>query len=91
MLAFKYRELKSSNPNCNDTEIAELISKEREFNEYRNNPELIRQRLPNARREYDVWWEHTMEEAEFYWRGDTAPDTDPADYADYDDYDDQLA
>jgi hypothetical protein len=91
MLAFKYRERKSSNPNCNDTEIAELISKEPEFNEYRNNPELIRQRLSRARREYDVWWEYTMDEAEADSRRDSASDTDPADYADYDDYDDRSA
>lgn len=59
-LASKYFELKSQNPKFNDTKIADLISQDGEFREYRNNPELIRQRLSKAR--HEDWLEYKREE-----------------------------
>ena len=50
-LGRKYRELKTKNPNYTDTKIAELISEDKEFSQYRNDPEPLRKKLGDARAE----------------------------------------
>jgi hypothetical protein len=79
-LAFKYYELKGQRPKLNDTKLAELISQEKAFREYRNNSELIRQRLYKARQEYKVWSEYQNEEAWIDSMIENRPD--PDDYSD---------
>ena len=56
-LGFLYEKLKSEWPRLNDTRIAAVIVKDPAFKEYRSNPELIRQRLPEAKRELAGWEE----------------------------------
>ena len=87
-LAFKYYELKRQHQNLYDTELAELVSQQKAFREYRNNPDVIRQRLYKARQEYETWLEYQRDEAWVDWMTDTRPD--PDDYGDdgRDDYDD---
>jgi hypothetical protein len=77
-----YEELKRDCSRLNDTELAELIVEDPAFKEYRNNPELIRQRLPDAKREL-AKWQDQYAEAWFANREDDEED-DPASYADYD-------
>jgi hypothetical protein len=45
-----YEELKRDCPRLNDTQLAKIIAEEPAFKEYRDHPELIRQRIPEARR-----------------------------------------
>jgi len=54
-LGFAYDELKKDYPHLSDTKLAELLVDIHEFKEYRNNPELIRQRLSRAKRELQEW------------------------------------
>jgi len=84
-LAHLYEELKRDCSRLNDTELAELIVKDLAFKEYRNNPELIRQRLPQAKREWEKWARDYAEDwfTNFANREDDEDD-DPASYADYD-------
>jgi hypothetical protein len=56
-LAHLYEEFKGEWPRATDTEIAEVISREPEFNEYSSDPESIRKRLPEAKRRLMAWWE----------------------------------
>jgi len=56
-LARLYEEFKREWPRVSDTEIAEVISRAPEFKEYRSNPDLIRKRLPEAKRRLMAWWE----------------------------------
>jgi hypothetical protein len=55
-------ELKNDCPELSDVEIAELISEEPEFREYRSNPELLRQRLPAAKKELNRYWNQYAED-----------------------------
>jgi hypothetical protein len=80
-----YNELKREWPRASDTEIAEIISWDPEFKEYRNNPELIRQRLPQAKREWEKWALNSAEDWYLNFANrDDDEDDDPASYADYD-------
>jgi hypothetical protein len=56
-LAHLYEEFKREWPRASDEEVAEVISREPEFKEYRSNPDLIRKRLPEAKRRLMAWWE----------------------------------
>jgi len=47
-----YEELKRECPRTSDSELAETIAADPAFEEYRNNPEQIRQRIPEARRRF---------------------------------------
>jgi hypothetical protein len=58
---FYFCEIKVEWPRLNDTKLAEKIAETDGFKEYRNNPELIRQRLPKAKREYSQWCADTLE------------------------------
>ena len=80
-----YNELKRDCPRTSDSELAEIIVADPAFKEYRNNPELIRQRLPQAKREWEKWALDYAEDwfANFANREDDEDD-DPASYADYD-------
>jgi hypothetical protein len=49
-------------------EIAELISKTPEFNQYRNSHLEIRKRIPEALRHHAAWAEDIRDEAEAAWR-----------------------
>jgi len=84
-LGFLYEELKREWPRTSDSELAETIASDPAFKEYRNNPELIRQRLPEAKRELARWQYQYAEDwfANFANREDDEDD-DPASYADYD-------
>jgi hypothetical protein len=75
-LGFKYVELKYKHPGDSDTELAAAIVKDPEFREYRGNPELIRQRLPKAKRKYEEQkrYEEWLDEQAL-----NAPDTDDGD------------
>jgi hypothetical protein len=68
-LVFKYLKLKREHPRDSDTKLAAAIVEDPEFRVYRGNPELIRQRLPEAKRRYEAWkryeeWldEHTLKD-----------------------------
>jgi hypothetical protein len=52
-LAYRWHELKNEYPKLSDTKIAKIISEEPEFKEYQNHPELLRQRLADAKKEWD--------------------------------------
>jgi hypothetical protein len=59
-------ELKKGDKRLTEREIAEIISKEEPFRAYKNNPEQIRQRLPEARKRYnkalsDAQWDEIRE------------------------------
>jgi hypothetical protein len=56
-LGFLYDELKGEYPRLSDSKLVALIVEDPAFKEYRGNPELIRQRLPEAKRERTRWWE----------------------------------
>ena len=81
-LGFLYEELKQESPCTSDSERAETIASDPAFKEYRNNPELIRQRLPEAKREL-FKWQDQYAEAWFVNHKDDEDD-DPSSYADYD-------
>jgi hypothetical protein len=49
LLGRKDRELRNKNPDLNDTEIAEIISKDKEFDIFRKDSNPIRKRLPAGR------------------------------------------
>jgi hypothetical protein len=83
-LGFLYKELKRECPRTSDSELAETIAADPAFKEYRNNPELIRQRLPQAKREWEKWALNYAED----WFLNSAnreddEDDDPASCADY--------
>jgi hypothetical protein len=84
-LGFLYKELKRDCPRTSDTELAKIIAADPAFKEYRDNPELIRQRLPQAKREWEKWALNSAEDwfLNFANREDDEDD-DPASYADYD-------
>jgi hypothetical protein len=96
---FYFQEIKVEWPHLNDTKLAEKIAEIDAFKEYRSNPELIRQRLPKAKREYGQWSADTLETIsnvpeEFdQWAADEAAmipnfpegDDGPAPHADHDD------
>jgi hypothetical protein len=63
-LGFAYFEVRYEHPRLSDVKIAEIISKNPQFKEYRSNPELLRQRLGEAKRQYSLWEEWKREEAE---------------------------
>ena len=81
-LGFLYKELKRDCPHTSDSELAEIIAADPAFNEYRNNPELIRQRLPQAKREWEKWVRDY--EPDWFANREDDEDDDPASYADYD-------
>jgi hypothetical protein len=85
-LAHLYEELKREWPRASDTEIAEVISREPEFKEYRSNPDLIRKRLPEAKRRLMAWWEENGPDMLADYLADQADYL--ADQADDDDHDD---
>jgi hypothetical protein len=74
-LGFKYVELKHEHPGESDTKLAVAIVKDPEFREYRGNPELIRQRLPEAKRQHEEWWAEKVMDYSL----DDAPDTHDGD------------
>jgi hypothetical protein len=84
-LGFLYEELKRESPCKSDSKLAEIIAEDAAFKEYRNHPELIRQRLPQAKREWEKWACDCAESwfANLLDREDDEDD-DPASYADYD-------
>jgi hypothetical protein len=77
-----YQELKRDCPRTSDSELAETIAEDPAFKEYRNNPELIRQRLPQAKREWEKWADGYAEG--WFTNREDDEDDDPASYADYD-------
>jgi hypothetical protein len=77
-----YQELKREWPRTSDRELAETIAWDPAFKEYRNNPELIRQRLPEAKREWEKWADGYAED--YFANREDDEDDDPASYADYD-------
>jgi len=77
-----YQELKREWPHTSDRELAETIVWDPAFKEYRNNPELIRQRLPEAKREWMKWARDYAED--WFANREDDEDDDPASYADYD-------
>jgi hypothetical protein len=81
-LGFLYEELKREWPRTSDSELAETIAEDPAFKEYRNNPELIRQRLPEAKREWEKWADGYAED--WFTNREDDEDDDPASYADYD-------
>jgi hypothetical protein len=74
-LGFKYMDLKRERPRESDAKLAVAIAEDSEFREYRRNPELIRQRLPEAKRQHEEWWAETAVDYSL----DDAPDTDDGD------------
>jgi hypothetical protein len=50
LLGRKDREIRTKYPEYNDTEIAELISKDADFSEFGKDPDPIRKRLPAGRK-----------------------------------------
>ena len=85
-LARLYEELKREWPRASDTGIAEMISGTPEFYEYRSNPDLIRKRLPEAKRRLMAWWK---ENGPDMWADYLAGEAEYlADQADDDDHDD---
>jgi hypothetical protein len=85
-LARLYEEFKREWPRASDTEIAEVISTAPEFKEYRSNPDLIRKRLPEAKRRLMAWWEENRDDM---WADYLAGQADYlADQSDDDDHDD---
>jgi hypothetical protein len=56
-LGFLYEELKRDCSRLSDTQLVELVVKDFAFKEYQNHPELIRQRLPEAKRVLAKWQE----------------------------------
>jgi hypothetical protein len=85
-LAHLYEELKREWPRASDTEIAKVISGDPEFNEYRSNPDLIRKRLPEAKRRLMAWWEENGPDVLEDYLADQADYL--ADHPDDDDHDD---
>jgi hypothetical protein len=85
-LGFKYHDLKSKQPpGASDTDLAELISQEAEFREYKNS-DTIRKVLGKARQEYKLWQEFRDEEAFYDSQLESRPEEDPRDSDD--DHDD---
>jgi hypothetical protein len=82
-----YYEVKVEWPSLNDSKLAEKIAETDGFKEYRSNPELIRQRLPKAKREYDKWSKDTKAELDDMMANFPFPEGDdgPAPNADHDD------
>jgi hypothetical protein len=65
-LGLAYDRVKRDCPKRTDGQIAEIISKEDpDFREYRNNSELLRQRLPEAKRIYDFMVEEGVINPDF--------------------------
>jgi hypothetical protein len=57
-LGFRYQIAKRENPKLSDVKISEIMGNSPQFREYKNNPEQIRQKFPQARRKYEDWrWE----------------------------------
>jgi hypothetical protein len=86
-LAHLYEEFKREWPRASDTEIAEIISWDPEFKEYRSNPDLIRKRLPEAKRRLMAWWEENAPDMwADYLAGQAEYLADQADDEDHDDW-----
>jgi hypothetical protein len=60
MLAFAYYDMKREHPSMSDTKIAAALCKDPVF---RSDAESLRQRLREAKRQYDEWGKHQAEEA----------------------------
>ena len=57
-LGSAYFNMQRDHPRLSDVKIATIISKDDpDFKEYRSDPELLRQRLAKAKREYNSWAE----------------------------------
>ena len=82
-LGYLYEELKRDCPRTSDSELAETIALDPAFKEYRNHPELIRQRLPEAKRELARWQEQCAEDWFLSCTDDEGDD--PALYSEHDD------
>jgi hypothetical protein len=66
VLADLYYERASSG--LSDTNIAQLISKLPEFSQYRNSPDEIRKRIPEARRQHEKWLDDAYAKVERFER-----------------------
>jgi hypothetical protein len=54
-LGFSYQIVKRENPKLSDAKISQIIGNSPQFSEYKNNSEQIRQKFPQARRQYEDW------------------------------------
>jgi hypothetical protein len=58
-LGFAYYRIKHEHPRKSDTKIAAILGKHPDF---KGDPENIRQRLGEAKRQYNLWAEHEAED-----------------------------